>query len=207
MIARYIAGQFRKPMGLLGRLIGNGMARGNAAEQNWTLSLLQIQPADHILEIGFGPGTGIEAAARQATLGFVAGIDVSQTMVQMASKRNAAAIAAGRVDLRLGSVTSLPFPGASLDKALTVHCIYFWPNALDGLREVLRVIKPGGWLAVTILPKVEWAKKRPVPPDLYTLYEGSEVAQLLSAAGFRNVRVEQYPRAEEFRRECILGTK
>ena len=58
MIARYIAGQFRKPTGLLGRLIGNGMARGNAAEQTWTLSLLQIQPADHILEIAGGPSLG-----------------------------------------------------------------------------------------------------------------------------------------------------
>jgi len=59
MIGRFIASQFRKPSGLLGRLIGNGMARGNEAEARWTIDLLNIQADTRVLEIGFGPGVAI----------------------------------------------------------------------------------------------------------------------------------------------------
>lgn len=75
MIGRFIASQFRKPSGLLGRLIGNGMARGNEAEARWTIDLLDIRPHTRVLEIGSGPGVAIEYAAKQALQGHVSGID------------------------------------------------------------------------------------------------------------------------------------
>jgi SAM-dependent methyltransferase len=99
MIGRFIASQFRKPSGMLGRLIGNGMARGNEPEARWTIDLLNIQPDSRVLEIGFGPGVAIEYAAQQAVQGHVSGIDYSETMVQVARKRNASAIRNGLVDL------------------------------------------------------------------------------------------------------------
>ena len=49
--------QFRRPTGLLGRLAGWIMANrpSNIERNRWTVDLLRVQPADHVLEIGFGP--------------------------------------------------------------------------------------------------------------------------------------------------------
>src|SRR5262245_53830564 len=126
MIGRFIASQFRTPSGLLGRLIGNGMARGNEAEARWTVDLLNIHPDTQVLEIGFGPGVAVQYAADQATHGHVSGIDYSVTMVQVARKRNAAAIKNGLLDLTHGDVRSLPYLDESFDLAFSIHCIYFW---------------------------------------------------------------------------------
>lgn len=207
MVARLFASQFRKPSGLFGRLVGRLMARGNEYEAGWTVSLLDIQPHDHILEIGFGPGVAIQHASQKAVNGLVTGIDLSTTMVHVAAKSNAAAIKAGRVDLRHGTVSSLSFPDEVFDKAYTIHSIYFWEKPIDDLREVRRVLKAGGLLAVTILPIDEWSKKRPVPPDVFTLYRSDEIAQLLLEAGYRDVRVEKSPQPDRFAGECILGSK
>ncbi len=210
MMNRFIAGKFRHPIGFFGWLIGKAMARNNATAIQWTISLLNIQPDDHVLEIGFGPGVGIEYAAQKASNGLVAGIDASETMVQVAQKRTAAAIAAGHVALKQGEVASLPYADASFDQALTIHCLYFWANPIACLQEIRRTLKPNGRLAITILPKDTWMKqqKPPVPPpDLFTLYNSSDVAQLLAAAGFREVQVENCPPPNPFAGACVMGVK
>ena len=207
MVGRFIAGQLRKPRGFFGRMIGNGLARSNAHEAQWTVSLLKLQPDSRVLEVGFGPGVAVQHAAELAPRGLVAGVDFSNAMVRLARKRNQSAIAAGRVDLRLGDVAALPFADAAFDAAYSIHCIYFWPQPLAGLRELRRVLKSDGLLAITILPRDKSPKERTPPVDLFTLYESSDVAHLLSSAGFRDVRMEAYPRPDEFAGECILGVK
>jgi len=208
MIGRFVASQFRKPSGLLGRLIGNGMARGNELEAHWTVDLLNIQPDMHVLEIGFGPGVAIQYAAQQAIQGHVSGIDFSETMVQLARKRNAAAIKSGHVDLRQGDVRSLPYGDEAFDRVFAIHCIYFWAEPIAYLQEIRRVLRTDGVLAITILPKDKWLLHRRQPPaDVFTLYNGSEVAQLLADAGFRDAQVKDYPQPDMFPGECILTAK
>src|SRR5918912_4523071 len=124
MIGRLVAGQFRRPRGLVGRLVGQGMARSNAYEVRWTVALLDLQPTDHVLEIGFGPGIGIQHAVAQATAGVVAGVDYSPAMVRMARHRNVAAIRARRGVPTQGNFVALPLPDGAFGKAFTIHCIY-----------------------------------------------------------------------------------
>jgi len=57
------------------------------------------------------------------------------------------------------------------------------------------------------MPKDKWPPERTPPPDVFTLYGTDEVAQLLSEAGYRDVRVEPYPRPDEFPGACVLGSK
>jgi ubiquinone/menaquinone biosynthesis C-methylase UbiE len=205
MLRRLFARQFREPTGLLGRLVGNLMARGNEYEGEWTVSLLNIQANDHVLEIGFGPGVSIQRVSQKATSGLVAGIDLSQAMVQTARKRNAAAIQAGRVELNQGNVAALPFGNDSFDKAFAIHSIYFWPKPTEGLRELRRVLKPGGLLAITIRPKDKWDR---IPPaDIFSLYGESDIEQLLGEAGFQGVHVNTSPQPEKFLGVCVLGVK
>lgn len=204
-LRKFITKQFGNPSGLFGRFIGNGMARNNVYDAQWTISLLDIQPYHHILEIGFGPGVSTQIAAEKASKGFVAGVDHSQTMVQSASQRNADAIQSGRIELKHGEVSSLPYPDESFDTAFSLHSIYFWQSPVDCLKEIKRVLKPSGLLAITIQPKDKW--KPVVDANIMTLYFGKDIASMFSDAGYRNIRIEVPPQEDKVFLECILGVK
>src|SRR5688500_1222098 len=150
MIARYIARQFSLPTGLLGRMIGRGMARHNEREARWTVDLLAIEPDSRVLEIGFGPDVAIQYAAERATRGHVSGVDSSEAMLKLDRQRNATGVANGSMHLTTGDVRSLPFADDSFDRAFSIHCIYFWGEPLACLRQIRRVLRPGGVVAITI---------------------------------------------------------
>ncbi len=180
--------QYRQPTGLIGRWIGSKMAKQHQPEMLWTIDVLDVQPADHILEIGFGPGIAVEEAARRASNGFVAGIDFSQTMVAAALKRNRGS----NVDLRLGDAAQLPFADNAFNKVFSIHSIYFWPDPVAVLAEIHRVLKPDGRLVLTVLPKGKW---NPENPELAGTpqckpYTGDELKRLLAKAGFNDLKVE-----------------
>jgi ubiquinone/menaquinone biosynthesis C-methylase UbiE len=205
MIGRFIAGKFRNPTGFFGRLVGRIMAQSNEPAAKWTVSLLDIQPNSRVLEVGFGSGVAIDYAVQKAVNGLVMGIDSSETMVRVASHRNAAAIEAGIAELKYGKVSSLPYPDDTFDRVFTIHCIYFWANSIEDLKGLYRVLKPNGLLAVTIKPKDKW--NSPPPPDLFSLYHPDEIVQMLSEIGFQHVRIENYPQPDRFPGECVLGVK
>jgi ubiquinone/menaquinone biosynthesis C-methylase UbiE len=202
-LRKFLTSQFGNPSGLVGRFLGNRMARGNVYDAQWTVSLLDIQPHHRVLEIGFGPGVSTQMAGDKASEGFVAGIDHSRTMVQAASQRNAGAIRSGRMELKHGEASSLPYSDESFDTAFSLHSIYFWPNPLNCLRELRRVLKPDGLLAITIQPKDKWKPK--VDANIMTLYFGNDIAALFSDAGYHNIRVEVPPPEANVFLECILG--
>ena len=143
---------FGRPRGALGRLGGVIMARSNAAIARSVISLLDVHPGDQVLEVGFGPGVGIQLLAKAAPAGRVAGVDCSKDMVEQARARNAEAIASGGVDLRHGSVESLPFEASTFDAVLAINSMQVWPDAMAGLRELRRVVRPGGRVALGFTP-------------------------------------------------------
>ena len=202
-LRNFLTRQFGNPSGVLGKLIGNRMARGNVYDAQWTISLLDIQPYDRLLEIGFGPGVSTQLAVEKASKGFVAGVDHSQAMVQLASRRNADAIRTGQLELKQGEVSSLPYPDQTFDVAYSLHSIYFWQNPVNCLSEIRRALKPDGILAITIQPKDHWIPN--VDASIMTLYFGREIASLFSEAGFQKVHVIASPREDQKFLECILG--
>jgi SAM-dependent methyltransferase len=181
-------GAFGRPKGILGRLGGVIMARMNADCGAWVSDLLDVRPGDRVLEVGFGPGVIIQRLATLASSGWVAGIDQSQEMLEQASARNAAAILSKRVGLRRGSVENLPFKDNTFDKVIAINSMQVWPNATLGLREVRRVMKPCGRIALG-----------------FTVYSGQPVhglVETLGVAGFGDARV-----VESDRGFCALATK
>jgi SAM-dependent methyltransferase len=149
-LATVLEAQTAKPSGAAGRVVGVLLLLVNPRLNRWTLEPLRVAPTDEVLEIGFGPGATVRRLARRAARGRVAGIDHSEVMVRQARRRNAAAIRRGRVDLRLGDVAALPFPGASFDKVVAVNSVQLWPDPVESLRRVRRVLRPGGLVALSL---------------------------------------------------------
>jgi len=164
---------FGRPQGVLGRL--GGIIMANADCGIWVSDLLEVGPNDSVLEVGFGPGMVIQRLSKLAAAGHVAGIDQSREMVEQARARNATAIQSGRVDLRHGSVVSLPFDDNSIDKALAINSMQVWPDAVAGLREIRRVMKPGGLIALCFTP--------------YSGQPNKGLTETLIAAGFTKAHV------------------
>jgi len=190
---------FGHPRGPLGRLGGVIMARSTRQRNAWTLSLLDIEQDDRILEVGFGPGALIQVLAARATKGVVAGVDLSPVMLQQASRRNAQAIRDGRVRLQLGSALALPFEDASFDTALSANSLPFWPDQEAGMKEMWRVLKPGGVIAIILQP--HWARTESEVKQI-----GAGVVALLPKIGFSQARLE-FKSMKPIASICALGIK
>lgn len=179
------ASQFGHPRGLLGRVAGAIMALENRERNAWAASLLDVRRTDHILEIGFGPGLALAYLIRLAPEGRIAGIDSSAVMVAQARARIAGAIRAGRADLRLGSAAALPFPDETFDRVLAVNSLHHWPDPVAGLREVRRVLRPGGSVAIVEQPVGASGRGQ-------LQARRAALAAQITAAGFGNVRIERH---------------
>jgi SAM-dependent methyltransferase len=197
-----LVGQFHRPHGIGGRAAGWVMAhRGSNRERNlWAVGLLAVEPDDRVFEIGFGPGIAIEAIARRATNGHVIGVDHSEVMVRRARKRNAAAVRAGRVDLRLGNAETLPRFEAPFDKILAVNSLMFWDDPVARLEELRGILRPGGRIAIAYQPR------GPNSTDETAAEAGRELAAQFSAAGLTDVRVETLE-LQPTNAVCVLGVR
>jgi SAM-dependent methyltransferase len=201
-IRRFLRAQFGRPTGFWGNIAGKIMAYtpSNHDRIRWTISLLDIRPDDRLLEIGFGPGFAIELISKIASEGFIAGVDHSEVMVRQGGKRNAKAIRDGKVVLRLGSVSNLPTFDEPFDKIFTINSIHFWTEPISCLKELRKLLKPGGLIAVTLQPRSRNAT------DATTEEIGKEIAMNLERAGFSQVRLK-IRQTNPVSVACALGVK
>ncbi len=210
MFAKILDAQYRRPTGLLGRMIGRRMARDHRPENLWSIALLQAVPEDAVLELGFGPGFAIQALTKVVTRGRIAGIDFSREMVVAARGRNAAAVRCGLVDLHYGDAADMPFQDGEFDLAYSIHSIYFWPQPLAVLQAVYRELKPAGKFVLTVLPKERWNENNPSKPvgtPECIPYSGEELISLLVAAGFNGRRIETDPNPKFRSNYSMIGSK
>jgi SAM-dependent methyltransferase len=186
---RDVIGQAHQPRGAAGRVTAWEMAHrpSNRQRSAWVVSLLEIRPADRVLEIGFGPGLAVAALVR-AGAGHVYGIDHSGVMVQQASRRNAAAIRAGRVTLAQAPVDQLPPAfGGLFDAILAVNALGFWPESAQRLAELRRRLAPGGRMAIASQPRCPGATADT------SRRAARELGDLLAGAGFTRLRTRTLP--------------
>ena len=179
--------QFARPTGFWGNLVGFIMAyRSSNLERNeWAISLLNLQPSDRIMEIGFGPGVTIQKMSEIVTDGVIWGIDHSEVMFRQASKRNQRVISAGRVRLVLTSVSQLPSFDDPFDKILAVNNFQFWDNKTDVLRRLREQLRAGGIIALVHQPRI------PGTTEDDATEAGEKFARYLEMAGFKDIKVER----------------
>jgi SAM-dependent methyltransferase len=152
-VYEYIARQFASPQGRGGVIVATAMRFINWLPNSGGIKLLDAKQTDDLLEIGFGPGFGLERLCNLASRGTVTGIDLSSTMMAMAHARNRMAVNDGRLSLRQGSFEKLPVNDASMDGILAVNVLYFVEPLKSALAEAWRVLRPGGSLVIYVTDK------------------------------------------------------
>jgi ubiquinone/menaquinone biosynthesis C-methylase UbiE len=186
--------QCRKPTGWFGRRVARVMNIGHSRLTRWGLGYVRIEPDWHVLDIGCGGGQTVRSIAAMTPAGRVEGIDYAPASVAVTRETNGDLIASGRVTVRQGSVSALPFPDSSFDLITAVETHYYWPNLQSDLREVRRVLKPHGRfviIAETFKGRhMDWLY-RPVMRFLLraTYLSVDEHRAALTEAGFSEVEV------------------
>jgi len=117
---------------------------------DWGLTHVSIEKDFTILDVGCGGGRTIQKLAAMATEGIVYGVDYSKGSVAASLAKNAHLVAAGRVKVQDASVSHLPFADDMFDLVTAVETQYYWPDLIKDMREILRVLKPGGTLTVIV---------------------------------------------------------
>jgi SAM-dependent methyltransferase len=183
---RRLVKQAHRPTGLVGHVEGwiFGHRPSNVQRNRWAVDLLDIQPRDHVIEVGCGPGVALAALAAAATQGLVVGVDHSDVMISQARRRNAAAVRDGRVRLIHTSVERVSTVDGVFDAALAVNSAGMWPDPRACLREIGNLLRPGGRIALVSQPRC------PGATAARSVAAGDNLATLLTDAGFTVDRVE-----------------
>ena len=135
----------RKPVGELGHQILDRMNESHESMAQWGVTHFEINEDSKILDIGCGGGRNIQRFAEEISEnGRVVGIDYSEVSVEKSTKLNQDAIDAGKVNVLQGSVSEMPFYDETFDIVTGFETIYFWPDFINDLKEVNRVLKKDG---------------------------------------------------------------
>lgn len=148
LVAVWVFRQVRKPSGWLGKRIVRAMNVSHATMTDWGLQQLTVPKGATILDVGCGGGRTVRRLGALAPEGKVIGLDFSAASAAVSKDMNAKEIEAGRVQIEQGSVAALPFPDRTFDIVTAVETHYYWPDLPANVREILRVLKPGGTFAL-----------------------------------------------------------
>jgi ubiquinone/menaquinone biosynthesis C-methylase UbiE len=172
--------------GLKGQVFAWIMTIGRKQDAELAARCIGLTSTDHLVDIGCGPGVAVEHAASVASR--ATGVDPSTPMVRTARRRLRAA---ANADVLEGGAERLPLADASVTAAWSLASVHHWPDVTGGLREVRRILQPGGrFLAVE-------RRTRPGATGLashgWTDEQAETFAALRRDAGFVDVVVSRQP--------------
>lgn len=204
----------RNPKGELGNELLDKMNINHEGLARWSLSHLDVSNDDTILDIGCGGGVNVKRFL-EMTENKVYGIDYSKLAVGRSIKLNQVAIDEDRCEIIEGSVSDLPFNDNSFDIATAFETVYFWPDFVNDLKEVLRVLKDDGilFIANEALPKENDERQKELIELLdMNIYSREELIGSLNNAGFSNVTTYLKESKDSFTGEdadwiCVIAQK
>ena len=150
------------------------MERGHRPVGEQAISLMSIPLDAEILDVGCGSGWAARLMAEHASQGRVIGIDVADEMVRVAKEQSSNH---KNIDYRVASAEDLPFAADTFSHAFSMESIYYYADVEKAVREIARVLKPGG-LFVTVVdlyqenkPAHQWMEFLKVPVQLLSTDE------------------------------------
>lgn len=184
-----LVSQLARPHGLLTGPMSALLNRGNRLITAHTVGALDLQPGDVVLDVGFGGGVGLDMVLAHEPGVTLTGLDISGDVVRRARPRYR------EVELVEASVTAMPFTDARFDAVFAVNVVYFWPDLPAAYRELLRVLKPGGRLALGVRPATTLARLR-FSSSGHREWTPAQYAEALATAGFTATSARRMPDPE-----------
>lgn len=151
------------------------------------LAMMQFSPSETILDVGCGGGWLVRELASRVPQGRAVGMDLSDEMLAHA-RQNSASVR--NSEFIVGAADAIPRPADSFDKVISVESSYYWPDPVAGIREIFRVVRPGGsaWILINYYRDNpychQWSDLIQIPMKLLS---GDEWAALFCNAGFNEV--------------------
>ena len=132
----------KKPEGKFGKWVVSAMNKGHAPLCLWAFEVCPLSDGESVLDVGCGGGGNLVRILERCPKSRADGIDYSEESV--ACSRKATKKYADRCSILCGDAMQLPYRDETYDRAVSFESIYFWPDPVQGLKEMLRVLKKGG---------------------------------------------------------------
>lgn len=188
---------FARPSGWMGKLAGRFMEKENEKLNAWTLSFLDLQKGEEVLEIGCGAGEALEQASRIQGLHLYA-LDPSEVMVETVLHKWRSFNNAAQVGVIHGQAEDLVHFHRAMDKVYAVNNVTFWEDPEEILAHLYTNMNQNGRIALTLRPHEEGAG------DDTTHILGGQMKAMLVQAGFRDVCIHIRPEKPN-KAVCVTG--
>ena len=198
----------RKPKGFWGKMMINKMNISHYEMTGWALDNIKINEDSHVLDIGCGGGRTIKRMADNITSGHVSGIDYSDLAVKQSKRKNHRKIKKGIVDIANASVSNIPASDNSYDIVTSFESFYFFPNVDSDIKEIWRVLRPGGKLLICLeiyKDGIHDERNEAFVKQLkLNYYSAQQLKELLCKSGFDNIKIFE---EKSNGWVCIIGDK
>jgi len=172
---------------------GEGMEHEHLPIALPVVEKIRLAAADNVLDVGCGAGWLSRLLAERVPEGRVIGMDISDEMIRRARRASAEH---HNLMFVAGEVEAIPWEANFFSHAISVESAYYWPDQPAGLREIFRVLRPGGaaWILINYYRDnphcQQWGKLLPVPTHLFS---AEEWGGHFRSAGFEGVTQERVP--------------
>lgn len=179
---------------------GEGMEQEHLPIALPVLGKMHLAPADNVLEVGSGTGWLSRRLAKLVPEGRVVGMDVSDEMIRRARRSS---VDCENVMFVTGEVEEIPWEPNFFSQAISVESSYYWRDPAAGIRDILRVLKPGGaaWMLINYYrdnPHChQWGGLLAVKTHLLSATEWSELFRTASFGDVQHERIVDSSRTPE----------
>ena len=173
------------------------------------LDIVGASDGDRILDIGCGGGMTLKRLSSQVLNGSLVGLDYSPLAIEESAKLNGEDVSTGKLKLVEASVCDMPLTSNNYDKVVSVESFYFWGDHVTALKEINRVLKPGGSAFICIDIYENGALDDKVRENItrYNMFVPTidEFKDLFDKAGFEKVIVHTSDNGKSW--ICVEGIK